>query len=77
MSHFPQTIQIFLPDGVLRRRLLDDEILKEDNKVFVFQQDYIFNSPSAAAASILGRNKNGWTKWKDKDVITLDELKRK
>lgn len=63
--------------GVLRRRLLDDEILKEENKVFVFQQDYIFNSPSAAAASILGRNTNGWTKWKDKDGRTLDELKRK
>jgi len=63
--------------GVLRRRLLDDEILKEENKVYVLQQDYIFNSPSAAAATILGRNTNGWTKWKDKDGKTLDELKRK
>jgi hypothetical protein len=63
--------------GVLRRRLLDNEILKEDNKIYVFQQDYIFNSPSAAAATILGRNTNGWTKWKDKEGKTLDELKRK
>ena len=62
--------------GVLRRRLLDNEILKEDNKIYVFQQDYIFNSPSAAAAAILGRNTNGWTKWKDKEGKTLDELKR-
>ncbi|OIQ24109.1 GIY-YIG nuclease family protein [Lacinutrix sp. MedPE-SW] len=63
--------------GVLRRRLLDDEILKEENQVYVLQQDYIFNSPSAAAATILGRSTNGWTKWKDKDGKTLDELKRK
>jgi hypothetical protein len=63
--------------GVLRRRLLDNEILKEDNKIYVFQQDYIFNSPSAAAATILGRNTNGWTKWKDKEGKTLDALKRK
>ncbi len=63
--------------GILRRRLLEDVILKEDNNVYVFQQDYIFNSPSAAAATILGRNTNGWTKWKDKNGKTLDELKRK
>ena len=63
--------------GVLRRRLIDDLILKENNEVYEFQQDYIFNSPSAAAATILGRNTNGWTKWKDKDGKTLDELKRK
>jgi hypothetical protein len=42
----------------------------------VFQQDYIFNSPSAAAATILGRSANGWTSWKDKNGKTLDEVKR-
>ncbi|TYB71881.1 GIY-YIG nuclease family protein [Bizionia gelidisalsuginis] len=63
--------------GVLRKRLVDDALLKVENNVFVFQQDYIFNSPSAAAATILARNTNGWTKWKDIDGRTLDELKRK
>ncbi|WP_298895333.1 GIY-YIG nuclease family protein [uncultured Psychroserpens sp.] len=63
--------------GILRSRLVEEGILKEKNGIYVFQQDYIFNSPSAAAATILGRNTNGWTKWKDKNGKTLDELKRK
>ena len=63
--------------GILRKRLLEEEILKKENNVYVFQSDYIFNSPSAAAAAILGRSANGWTSWKDKNGKTLDELKRK
>lgn len=63
--------------GILRKRLVEEEILKKENNEYVFQQDYIFNSPSAAAASILGRSANGWKSWKNKSGITLDELKRK
>jgi len=37
----------------------------------------VFNSPSAAVATILGRSSNGWRSWKDKNRKTLDELKRK
>ena len=62
---------------VLRRKLLEENILKEEGDVYVFQTDHIFNSPSASAATILGRSTNGWTKWKDKNDKTLDELKRK
>ncbi|WP_298997495.1 GIY-YIG nuclease family protein [uncultured Tenacibaculum sp.] len=62
---------------VLRKRLLDEEFLKEENDVYVLQTDYIFNSPSASAAAVLGRTANGWTSWKDKNGKTLDELKRK
>ncbi|WP_233557516.1 DUF4357 domain-containing protein [Aquimarina sp. AD1] len=43
----------------------------------MFQKDEIFNSPSAAAVSVLGRPANGWTTWKDKNGKTLNELKRK
>jgi hypothetical protein len=63
--------------GILRKRLLEEGILKVENDVYAFQQDYIFNSPSAAAATILGRSSNGWRSWKDKNGKTLDELKRK
>ena len=62
--------------GELRKRLIEEEILKKENLVYVFQQDYIFNSPSAAAATILGRSANGWMEWKDKKGVTLDKLKR-
>ncbi len=63
--------------GHLRKRLLENGVLKIEKNVYVFQQDYIFNSPSAAAATILGRSANGWMSWKDKNGKTLDELKRK
>lgn len=61
---------------ILRTKLIEEQILKIEGKVYVFQQDYIFNSPSAAAATILGRTANGWTSWKDKNGQTLDALKR-
>ena len=63
--------------GILRKRLLEEGILKKEKDVYVFQQDYIFNSPSAAAATILARSANGWMSWKDKKGTTLDALKRK
>jgi hypothetical protein len=63
--------------GVLRKRLIEEDILKNENNTYIFQQDYIFNSPSAAAAVVLGRSANGWTSWKDKNGKTLDDLKRK
>jgi roadblock/LC7 domain-containing protein len=61
----------------LRKTLLDDGILKEYEGMFVFETDYIFSSPSAAAVVVLARRANGWIEWKDKDGKTLDELKRK
>lgn len=61
----------------LRKQLLVDSIIKEENGVYVFQSDQLFNSPSAAAATVLARAANGWTSWKDKNGVTLDELKRK
>jgi hypothetical protein len=61
----------------MRTRLIEDEILKEEDGLLVFQIDHIFNSPSAAAGTILARRANGWKEWKDKDGKTLDELKRK
>ena len=42
-----------------------------------FVKDYLFPSPSQAAATILGRSTNGWRMWKDSKGRTLDELKRK
>lgn len=63
--------------GILRKRLIEENILKKEDNANVFQQDYIFNSPSAASATILGRSSNGWMSWKDKEGKTLDELKRK
>lgn len=61
----------------MRRKFIVDGILEEENGILVFKSDHIFNSPSAAAATVLGRSSNGWTEWKDKSGKTLNELKRK
>lgn len=60
----------------LRKKLLDDKILIPENGVYVFTEDFVFGSPSAAAAAVLGRQANGWTEWKNKDGNTIDKLYR-
>ena len=61
----------------LREKLINEKVLVKDDNFYVFSSDYIFNSPSAAAATVLARAANGWTRWKDENGKTLDELKRR
>lgn len=61
----------------LRTRLKADGILVQDGECLTFTQNYVFDSPSAAASVVYGIQANGWTEWKTKDGKTLDELKRK
>ncbi len=58
----------------LRQSLIDEGVLMPDGNKLMFKQDYSFNSPSAAAAVILGRNANGRTEWKDVQGRTLKEI---
>jgi Domain of unknown function (DUF4357) len=37
--------------------------------------DYVFGSPSAAAAILLGRNRNGLEEWKDSSGSALKQLR--
>lgn len=46
------------------------------NGISVLRANYVASSPSIAGSLILGRNTNGWTKWKDADGKTLDEVYR-
>lgn len=59
-----------------RKALIDGGILVEQDGHLRFTQDYLFSSPSGAAAMVLGRTANGWGEWKDKDGRTLNEVKR-
>jgi hypothetical protein len=61
----------------MRLLLLQKHVLIEKEGMLVFESDYIFASPSAAAAVVLARSANGWLEWKDKTGTTLDALKRK
>jgi hypothetical protein len=60
----------------LRSKLIDSKILVKENQVFVFVEDFLFGSPSAAAAAVLGRRANGWIEWKNKEGKTIDKLLR-
>lgn len=48
----------------LRETLITDNIIVEKNGNFAFKSDFLFTSPSAAAAIVMGRSANGLTEWK-------------
>jgi len=75
-SNIDETPTIGPTPKKLRQKLINDKVLVKDGNVYKFTVDYIFHSPSTAAATILGRSANGWTEWKYKNGKTLDEVKR-
>lgn len=58
----------------LRDQLVIDGILKEEGKSLIFVENYDFNSPSAAAAVVLGRAADGPAEWKNKNGESLSVL---
>jgi hypothetical protein len=60
----------------MRKRLLENGILRNDGQYLVFTEDYVFSSLSASSAVVLARSANGRTERKNKDGITAKELYR-
>lgn len=60
----------------MRKELIEDGTLIFEGDVLKFTVNHIFNSPSAAAGTVLARRANGWTEWKDNEGNTLDSIKR-
>jgi Domain of unknown function (DUF4357)/GIY-YIG catalytic domain len=60
----------------MRKKLIESGVLIEENGQLRFTQDYLFNTPSGAAAAVLGRTSNGWVDWKDETGRTLHEVHR-
>lgn len=58
----------------LRQGLIANGVLAPDGAGYRFTQDYVFSSPSTAAAVVLGRSANGRIEWKDATGRTLKEL---
>ena len=58
----------------IRNRLLESKVLVADDGHLVFNSDYEFDSPSAAAAIIRGGNANGLTEWRTADGKTLKDI---
>lgn len=60
----------------MRKQLEAAGVLKPVGDQLVFTQDYLFKSPSAAAAIVVGNNMNGWLSWKNLAGKTLDAAVR-
>ena len=57
-----------------RAALVQNGVLKLSGDSYVFTQDYVFGSPSTAAAVVQGRSANGRVDWKDSKGRTLNEI---
>jgi hypothetical protein len=57
-----------------RQKLIEEGILINKGEYLEFSDDYIFSSPSTAAAIVMGRNANGLTEWRNKAGKTLKEF---
>lgn len=60
----------------IRNELIECGVLILDGGTYKFTEDYVFSSPSTAGGVVLGRSTNGWTKWRNANGKTLDEMKR-
>lgn len=74
-SMIEETDSMSIPQSIKELR----EKIKKNNEIINgrLTKDYLFNSPSYAAAFILGMQTNGRTDWKTKDGITLKDLEEK
>ena len=55
----------------LRKKMLDKGII---DKEFSFVSDYVFTSPSLAAAVVMGRNANGRAEWKTVNNNSIKDI---
>ena len=58
----------------LRDALVADGTLVQHGPIYVFQQDYVFHSPSLAASVILARAASGPEEWRARDWTKLVDL---
>jgi hypothetical protein len=69
----PSAVESVTP---MRNKLVESGVLIEEDGHFRFTQDYLFNTPSGAAAVVLGRTSNGWVDRKDSQGKSLNEVRR-
>ncbi len=59
----------------LRKEVLSNAKLKEESEYYILEEDYIFNSLSAASSVILGRMSNGLSDWKISETNEISNEK--
>ena len=58
----------------LRQRLMDQNVIVEENGKLILASDHLFSSPSTAAGIVMGRSANGLIEWKTNDGKTLKAI---
>lgn len=59
----------------LRKEVLSNAKLKEELEYYILEEDYVFNSLSAASSVILGRMSNGLSDWKISETNDISNEK--
>ena len=59
---------------VMRKDLVEKNVVELKSDRYVFLDDYAFSSPSTAAGVVQGRSANGRDDWKDKHGVSLKKL---
>ena len=57
-----------------RAKMLIDGVITKSGDLYILNRDYVFNSPSRAAAAILARSASGPLEWKTNNGILLKEF---
>ena len=73
MEIAPSAVNALKPQ---RDKLVASGVMEEQDGEYFFTQDFLFSSPSNAAAVVLGRSANGWVEWKDEHGQTLSDVYR-
>lgn len=60
----------------IRERLINNRTMQLVGGKYIFQEDHLFDSPSQAAAIIVGYSINGLATWKNRSGKSLKEIER-
>jgi len=60
----------------LRIQLIESGVLSDQGGYLLFERDYVFSTPSAAAAIVMGRSANGLTEWRTEAGQILKTLEQ-
>lgn len=58
----------------MRDELIENKVLTLKDNALTFEKDFLFSSPSSAAAVIMGRSANGLKEWKDQSGRELSAV---
>ena len=74
VTSFPERVPSYYRQ---RQELIADETLRKTADGYCFTKDWLFGSPSAAAAVCKGMNASGLTEWKDESGTSLKDNRKK